>query len=336
MTSTRREFLRDTLVGGGSALAAGLLPAIASGRDNLPRIPTARGLLYDSTLCIGCKACMAACKQANDLPPEHTLAEPYWDTPLDLSGKTKTVIKMYRDGTAAVKDREVDGFAFIKASCMHCVDPSCVSVCPVSAMRKDPGSGIVTNNPDVCIGCRYCVAACPFKVPRFEYDTPFPRIKKCELCEHRMAKGHYAACAAVCPTGATLYGQVEDLLREAKRRLSLSPGEETRFPRGELGGADHDVRAHTARYVPQIYGESEMGGTQMIFLAGVPFAKLGYRPLPTRSYASVSETLQHSLYEGMVMPIAALAGLSFLAYRSRVNHTLLDEEDQPEPAGEQP
>jgi Fe-S-cluster-containing dehydrogenase component len=121
--------------------------------------PKAVGMLYDATICIGCKACMVGCKEANGMPVDSEMENPIWDSPVDLSPKTLNIIKAYRSGNAEVKDREVDGYSFIKRHCMHCVDPVCVSVCPVTALIKDPEIGVVRYDADVCIGCRYCVYA---------------------------------------------------------------------------------------------------------------------------------------------------------------------------------
>ena len=313
MSMKRRDFLKGALAGGALLTSGG--PAQA--RGNKTMAPEAVGLLYDSTLCIGCKACVAACKEVNGMPPEFITEEHYWDTPLDISGHTLNVIKMYKSGSGEKKDSEQDGYAFMKVSCLHCVDPSCVSACPVSAMTKDPVTGIVGYDKGACIGCRYCVAACPFGVPRFQYDTPFPQISKCQLCRHRMPDGKYAACAEVCPTGATLFGPVKDLHAEASRRIALKPGQETEFPRGNL--KTHDQSSHTAKaakYIPRIYGEKEVGGTQMLKLSAVPFDKLGMPDLPERSYASVSETMQHTLYGWLMMPLAFLGVLTFVAKRN--------------------
>ncbi len=309
----RRDFFKLSLAGG-AALAAG--PALAR-EDKV--IPTeALGLLYDSTLCIGCKACVAACKEANDMPPEFLpdSGQPYWDMPLDLSGKTLNVIKVYQNGKMEHKDQVQDGYAFIKKSCMHCVDPSCVSACPVAAMQKDPVTGVVSYNKDACIGCRYCVAACPFGVPRFTYDKAIPQISKCQLCRQRWAAGKYSACAEVCPTGATLFGKVSDLKREAARRRALTPGSQTVFPRGRLGGPDESYPGVASKYVDRLYGQTEFGGTQMIMLAGVPFEKLGYPDLPPRSDAARSETLQHGLYRGLVTQLVFLGALTYAARRN--------------------
>ncbi len=315
MTITRRKFLQKA-AGSGAAVAAtaavATLPAPAQARGNaaLPSQPV--GLLFDSTLCIGCKACVQACKDANGMPADFNTAERYWDTPIDIGPKTLTVIKMYADGTAEAKDKAENGFAFVKKSCLHCVDPSCVSACPVTAMTKDPVSGVVSYDKDACIGCRYCIAACPFGVPRFEYDTPTPQIRKCQLCQHRLAEDKIPACAEVCPTGATFFGPREDLLAEARRRLALEPGDVTVFPRNGMEG--HEKAA--PEYLQRVYGETEVGGTQMLMLSGVPFDKLGYPDLPERSFASQSETIQHTLYGWMAAPIAVFAGLIYAARRS--------------------
>ena len=322
MTISRRDFLKGALAGG-TLLAAG---APAEARENKAMPGEALGLLYDSTLCIGCKACVSACKEVYDMPPEFSTEDHLWDTPLDISGKTLNVIKVYQNGTAENKDSEKDGFAFMKVSCLHCADPSCVSACPVSAMTKDPVTGIVGYDKDVCIGCRYCVAACPFGVPRFQYDKAIPQISKCQLCRQRIPEGKYAACAQVCPTGATLYGKVKDLHAEAQRRVAMTPGEYATFPRGNIN--THDQSSHTARaakYIPHIYGEKEVGGTQMLKLAAVPFDKLGMPTLPDQSFASKSETLQHTLYGGLIAPLAFLGVLSFVAKRNVRND---DDADQ--------
>ena len=312
---TRRGFLKGVLAGGAAVTAAAVAPP-ACARETHHRPSEALGLLYDATLCIGCKACVSACKEANNNPPEFSTEDRLWDTPLDTSGYTFNLIKMYRNGTMETKDVEVNGYAFMKTSCMHCADPSCVSACPVSAMTKDPVTGIVAYDPDICVGCRYCVVACPFGIPKYQYDSPTGRIGKCELCRHRTKDGHYSACAEVCPTGATIYGKTSDLLAEAKRRIALTPGTVTRYPRGKIGGPDQSYEAPVAKYLQHVYGENEYGGTQVLKLSSVNFVKVGMPDLKPNSSAATSETLQHSLYGGLVMPIAVLGVLSFVAKRN--------------------
>ena len=312
---SRRDFLRG-VVAGGVAVGATAVTTCAEARDTQHRPAEALGLLYDSTLCVGCKACVAACKQVNGNAPEFSTDDKLWDTPLDTSGHTFNLIKMYRDGTMETKDAEVNGYAFMKTSCMHCADPSCVSACPVSAMTKDAVTGIVSYDPAACVGCRYCVVACPFGIPKYQYDSPTGKIGKCELCRHRYKDGHYSACAEVCPTGATLYGKTSDLLAEAKRRLALKPGTVTKFPRGRIDGPDHSVEAPVGQYVQHVYGETEYGGTQVLKLSAVNFQKMGMPDLPPSSSAATSETLQHSLYGGLVLPIAVLGALTYVAKRN--------------------
>lgn len=326
----RRDFLSGT-AGGVAAAAVVTTTTDAEAREAKPMPENAVGLLFDGTLCIGCRACIAACKEANHMPPERNALDAgnYWDAPLDISGKTLNVIKVYRDGAGIHKDEEKDGFAFTKYSCMHCTDASCVSACPVGAMTKDETTGIVKYNVEACVGCRYCVAACPFGVPRFSYDEKYPKISKCQLCQHRFADGKYAACAEVCPTGATLFGKVKDLKAEVARRRALTPGEKTTYPRGKIGGTDsYPGVAH--KYVDHVYGEKEIGGTQVLHLSGVRFELLNKPKLPDVAPARVAETLQHAIYHALLAPIGFLGGLLVLAYR----HMRPEEQPKQEKGGE--
>ncbi|MDA3972136.1 MAG: hydrogenase 2 operon protein HybA [Desulfobulbaceae bacterium] len=309
MSLSRRDVLKGAACTG-LVLASGVN---AQARDKtLP--PAALGILYDATLCIGCQACMSGCKRANKLEPDPSGNESLWDNPTELSTKSLTVIKQYRQNETEDKAQTVKS-GFIKRQCMHCVDPACVSACPVSAMQKDPATGIVTYNKKACIGCRYCQIACPYNVPTFEFDKPFPQIVKCQLCDHLLAKGDIAACCQVCPTGASLYGPVELLKEEAKRRLALPEGQVALFPANDIR-TGRTVSHTTAEYQQHIYGEKELGGTQVLLLSSLPFAKLGLQDLPEESYAGVSENIQHTLYKGMILPMALLAGLLYFVKRN--------------------
>ncbi len=307
----RREFL---LAAGGAALAT--VSGGAAARDNRPVLPHAIGMLYDSTLCIGCKACVAACKRANEMPPETEMK----DWAVDLSPKTLNVIKAYVDGSGLAKDHESNGYAFVKRHCMHCVDAGCVSVCPVQAMRKDQTSGVVSHHPEACIGCRYCVMACPYDVPKFDIHNAFGQIHKCQFCNHRLAEGKVPACVEVCPTGASLFGSREQMLAEAQRRVALQEGEPYDYPRLTLD-APYRHKKEAPIYQQHIFGEKEGGGTQVLHISGVPYQKLGLPQLPERSYAAMSETVQHTLYDGMMLPGAILAGLLFVARRNSGDHS---------------
>jgi len=321
----RRDFFK--------VLSAGALTVAASGtaeaREAHKLSDEAVGILYDSTLCIGCKACEVACKRENNMPTEHgTPMEKAkgvygtWDSGGDLNSKTLNKIKAYRDGTADVKDREENGFAFMKRACMHCVDAACVSACPATALTKTEGNGIVKWNADACIGCRYCQVACPFNIPKFEWDEAIPEIVKCQLCDHKIldkegnyAEGQLPGCTEFCPTGASLFGKTTDLLIEARRRLTLKAGENYEFPVKSLYSGEKAI--HTAaEYRKEIYGENDGGGTQNLYLAAVPFSKLGLPALDQDPTARKSETLQHTLYKGMIGPIVLLGGLLTAAYKS--------------------
>jgi len=320
MGLSRRDFLK-TAAGSGLALASNLNPAPVLARELVPRLPDALGILYDATLCIGCKACMAACKKYNHLPPELSTPNSLWDDPLDLSAKTVNIIKLYKNGTGLAKDQEINGFSFVRRFCMHCVDPSCVSACPVSALTKDPKSGLVRYNKDNCIGCRYCQVACPYNIPKFQWDQAFPQIVKCQLCDHLIAKGGYSACCEFCPTGASIFGNVQDLRKEARRRLSLKPGEFADYPLQRVD-SQHTTRRQVTPYLNHVFGEREGGGTQVLMLANVPFDKLGLPLLPPESQASQSETLYHTLYKGMIVPYVVLGGLFYLIYKNTTGHDL--------------
>ena len=285
MAINRRDFLKVS-VGSGLLLASNVSPAIAAPKS-LP--PEAVGILYDATLCIGCKACMVNCKKYNSMPGgalyskggavpyEHNTPEKIYDAPVDLSSKTINIIKAYKSGTGLNKDQVENGFSFVKNHCLHCVDPACVSVCPVAALRKDTVNGVVSYDADKCIGCRYCQVACPFSIPKFEWEKTSPKIVKCQLCHHRYAEGKYAACCEFCPTGASIFGKVVDLQDEAKMRLTLPVGTEYAYP---LNRVDSETKLwkKVPQYTNHIYGLTEAGGTQYLFMAGVPFDKLGFNP----------------------------------------------------------
>jgi len=244
------------------------------------------GLLYDATLCIGCKACMVACNDANGLPAD-TGASPaaLYHKPVDLSAKAKTVIKLYSDGTTR---------SYMKAQCMHCLDPACASACMLGALQKRE-FGIVTYDPDLCVGCRYCEVGCPFGVPKFEWAKAAPKIVKCELCKERLKAGQEPACTDVCPRNAVIFGTRSELLKEAKRRIAESP----------------------ARYVPKVYGETDGGGTQVLYLSSVPFEELGLPTLGDEPAPQLARSIQHGVYRGFIAPAALYATLGLVMLRNR-------------------
>lgn len=314
MGLSRRNFLK-VATSGGLMLPSSLGALPAAAREVTPRLPEAKGILYDATLCIGCKSCMAACKEFNDLPADRSSPDSLWDDPGDLSAKTVNIVKLYRNGTGQVKDREVDGYSFVRRFCMHCVDPSCISACPASALTKDRDTGLVKYEKDNCIGCRYCQVACPYNIPKFQWGMAFPRIVKCQLCSHLLAAGGYPACCHYCPNGASIFGDVQDLRREAARRLRLPVGQMANYPL-HLVNSEETFQRIVTPYYPKVYGEKDGGGTQVLMMAGVPFSKLGLPDLGEESAASHAETLYHTLYKGMIVPYVILGGLFFMIYKN--------------------
>ncbi|MCP4376964.1 MAG: hydrogenase 2 operon protein HybA, partial [bacterium] len=209
-----------------------------------------------------------------------------------------------------------NGFAFEKRSCMHCVDPGCISACPVTALKRHPRTGIVSYDADVCIGCRTCMTGCPYNVPQFDYDNPFGEIHKCQMCNQpgvaRIDQGMITGCAEACPTGATLFGSRDALLEEARRRMTLQPGEVYNYPRGDVRKPSSRHEKAVPAYRQHIWGEKEAGGTNVLHISSIPFDKLGMPPLGERSYASIAETVQHTVYKYMAVPALVLGGLTYV------------------------
>jgi formate dehydrogenase iron-sulfur subunit len=191
-----------------------------------------KAMLIDITLCIGCNSCQEACKTTNKL----------------AAGEEKVL-----SSTAYTALEEHDG-VFVRRMCQHCIDPTCASVCPVGAFEKT-AEGPVLYDVDKCIGCRYCMQACPFQVPRYEWSSTNPRVQKCILCHGRITQGLQPACADACPTGATKFGDRDDLVREALERIKAEP----------------------TKYVNRIYGQQDVGGTSILYITSVPFEKLGFK-----------------------------------------------------------
>jgi Fe-S-cluster-containing dehydrogenase component len=309
----RRDFLKGVA---GSAALLTLNAPIAEASTARKRGPEQVGILYDSTLCVGCNACMPACKKANNMDLDPTGGQDIWDNADDLSDDTLNIIKKFVDGTGVEKDKATNGFAFIKRQCLHCVDPGCVTACPVTALYKDEHTGIVKYNKDACIGCRYCQIACPYNIPKFEWDDWYPEIVKCQLCDHLVEQGGISACCSACPTGASLFGRVDDLLKESKRRLDMKPGVEYTFPVSSIDSGE--TQSHkAAHYVEHVYGENELGGTQVMYMSAVPFDKFGLSELPKHSYASIANGIQGTLYKSMILPVTVFSGLAYFVNKHK-------------------
>ncbi|ABW68055.1 sulfate respiration complex iron-sulfur protein HmcB [Desulfosudis oleivorans] len=248
MSVSRRKFL--AWMGTAGVGLTGVGQAVAAGPKEFKGYANSVGVLFDATRCVGCRSCEAACNKVNQLPaPE----KPFDDlSVLDEKRRTDaesfTVVNRYTPPGAA---RPV----FRKIQCNHCLEPACASACFVKAFKKTP-QGPVTYDASVCVGCRYCMIACPFEIPCYEYDKVLtPRVTKCTLCAPRLKQGLLPGCVSACPMEALTFGKREDLLKIAHER----------------------IRAYPGRYVDHVYGEREMGGTSWLHLSGVPFGQIGMR-----------------------------------------------------------
>lgn len=248
MSISRRKFL-------GWIGAAGVGTAIGKSADaatnkHFKGYPEGFGVLFDSVLCIGCRKCEAGCNSVNQLPPP----EKPFDDLAAMNRKRRTTTTAY---TVVNKYDVSDKMSpvFRKVQCNHCLEPACASVCFVKAFKKNK-EGPVTYDPSLCVGCRYCMVACPFEIPAYEYDSAFsPRVVKCTMCFTRVIEGKLPGCVESCPKEALTFGKREDLIKIARKRILNYPDQ----------------------YVDHIYGEHEMGGTSWLYLSGVPFQKLGMR-----------------------------------------------------------
>lgn len=281
MSMNRREALKaiGQTAAGTAALGMCTQTAEAAGGAHPEAHPEAVGMLFDTTRCIGCKACVAACSETNNLEPDTAMANGLWQMPLDLNANTANIIKLY-------KDQEESQYSYVKRQCMHCLDPACVAACPFQALLKNEESGIIEWDAWQCIGCRYCQVACPFEVPKFEWQNFNPRIVKCQLCDHRLPEGKEPACCEVCPTDAVIFGKREDLLKDAKNRLAESP---------------------EIYFEQRVYGEHDGGGTQVLYLSHVPFTAIGLPELPQSSIAYYGTWVHGIIYKWLLLPLLVYA-----------------------------
>jgi len=223
---------------------------------------TKKALLVDITRCIGCRACETACKEKNGLPMDDGAAS---GEPRSNRGERELSATTYN----VVQERSG---RFVRNFCRHCNEPTCASVCPVGAFTKLE-AGPVVYDEDKCMGCRYCMMACPFHIPRYEWNRVTPRVRKCTFCADRVAQGKPTACSEACPVGATTFGDRDVLIAEAQARIRENPN----------------------GYVNHVYGVEEAGGTSMLFLSDVPFEQLGMRvdlprePLPLLTFRVLSK-----------------------------------------------
>jgi formate dehydrogenase iron-sulfur subunit len=275
-----------------------------------------KATLVDTTKCIGCRACQVACKQWNDREGEETelqLGEIGFQNPATLSAKTYTLISFHE-----LPNEKAPGgldYIFTMHRCLHCLEPACASACPTTALKRQP-DGPVSYEANKCIGCRYCIWACPWGVPTAEWDSLAPKIQKCTHCADRLeqplplARNGQAlsaeegnsfranivvpACVKACPADALQFGEREEMLQEARSRISKRPD----------------------KYIDHIYGEKETGGTSVLYLASVPFEKIGLPALGDKPYPAVSKAALHAVPPA-VLAVGALLGGIYSFFKRR-------------------
>jgi formate dehydrogenase iron-sulfur subunit len=291
----RREFLKKTAAITGACITGSRSSISAAEPSRLN--PDRYGVLVDTTRCIGCRRCEWACNEWNKNP----------NKPLK-SFEDKSVFEQVRR-THAATFTVVNRFlnkkgakpVYVKKQCMHCEDPGCLSACFVGAFRKT-ASGAVVYNPDVCVGCRYCMVACPFDIPAYEYNDPVtPKVTKCTLCFDRISReGGVPACVEICPTETLRFGKRSELIRLAHERILNNPH----------------------KYVDHIYGEHEVGGTSWLYLSSVPFDEIGLRTdigtktIPSTSKGFLFSVKTFEIIAAWPLVFAALYALS----KSRKKH----------------
>ncbi len=292
MQHDRRQFLKIS-----AAATGALVPTVASAAEEPAAVDfaTVDGVLVDTVLCVGCRQCERACNQANGLcerSPEWFADATVLDQPRRPDACAYTVVNRFSG------PEKPDQLYSMKVQCMHCNYPACVSACIVGAITKNE-RGAVVYDAWKCIGCRYCMVACPFQIPAYEYENALdPRVRKCTFCNDKSGEAEFRpACVSVCPGGALMYGKREDLIDLALVRIRRSPD----------------------KYVDKIYGQHEIGGTSWMYLAGVDFANLTLPQLGEEPISALTEKIQHGLFKSFVPPLA-LYGLLGL-----IMHSLRDE-----------
>lgn len=274
----RREFLLQA-----GAVSTSLLAASTTKASDHPLSPDTMGVLVDFTACVGCRLCEYACKKANGI-----------ETGTLKSYDDQSVFRVYRRPSPAAlttinafKDSSANP-VYAKTNCVHCNDPACVSACIVGALTKEE-NGAVTYDAWKCIGCRYCMVACPMQLPAYEYDNVLtPKVQKCQLCHHRTIKGELPACVEECPRQVMIYGKRDELLALAHKRIAEAPD----------------------KYVDHIYGEHEVGGTSWLYLSPVPFEEVKFLKLGSVAPPRLTEAIQHGVFKHWIAPIGLYAFLS--------------------------
>ncbi len=288
----RRDFFKTVTFG----VAVGTLGAASVKGADKVLSENRVGVLVDTEACVGCRLCEFACKEAHSMPTEPL--ESYYDT---------SVFKKYRrpdkSALTVVNQFENEKNPLLpinfKVQCMHCERPACVSACIVGAFTKKEDGSVVWDT-DKCIGCRYCMVACPFQIPTYDYDVAIdPLIRKCDLCEERRKTEKLPACVDICPNEALIFGKRVDLVQIAKNR----------------------IKRKSDTYISHIYGENEVGGTAWMYIASKSFDKLKMPTLTASPAPGISESIQHGIFAYFVPPVTIYALLGLMMWITKRRKT---------------
>lgn len=286
---SRRYFLGTMTALGATAVAGSHSEVLAS--KDFSNMPNRFGMLTDLTACVGCRSCEKACNEANKLPKS--------DIPFDeksvFEKKRRPDAKAYTVVNQYPNPKDPNKPFYRKMQCNHCNEPSCATACPIHAYTKT-AEGPVVYNEDLCFGCRYCMTACPFYVPAYDYESALePKIVKCTMCYGRVKKGGIPACAEACPAGAITFGKRNDLLQIAREKIVKNP----------------------ERYIDHIYGEQEAGGTSWLYISGIPFEQMDF-PTNIPKKPLLDETKGFLAAVPLVFTVwPALFGMCYAALRHR-------------------
>ena len=289
MGISRREFIKSVTVIAGTAIGVSTTNALAKGGP----APTSDhyGVLVDTTFCNGCRRCEWACNEWNKNPNQPVKA---FDNKSVFEKNRRTHADAFTVVNRFFNPKDLTPI-YVKRQCMHCEEPACLSACFVDAFKKT-SKGAVIYNPSVCVGCRYCMVACPFDIPAYEYNKPInPRVTKCTFCFDRISKdGRVPACVEICPTETLRFGKRSELINLAHDRIRNNP----------------------RKYVDHVYGEHEVGGTSWLYLSSVPFEEIGFRtdlvktPIPNLSKGFLFMTKVFEVIAAWPLVFAAFYALS--------------------------
>ena len=294
----RRNFLKTIALG----LSVGALGTSSVKAADNTLSEDRIGILVDTAECVGCRRCEWACRIAHNIPTDDMDSysnKDVYNKYRRTENNSLTVINQFENEKNPLLP------VYVKQQCMHCERPACVSACIVGAFTK-LGDGSVVWNNDKCIGCRYCMVACQFEIPTFDYDRSIdPRIHKCDLCYDRRKNGQLPACVNICPNEALIFGKRSEVLKIARDRIKRKP----------------DV------YVNHIYGEHEIGGTTWLYIASKEFEELKMPALGNNPAPGISESIQHGIFAYFVPPVTLYGMLGLIMWITKQNKKHIKEEN---------